>query len=176
MLRAISEQLDRPRPPQNASVSAIGLADIMCIQTLAIVRAWKKWRGWSAMPASSVLLHACLGKHTDHASVARVVDGGGDYEFKFIGDAHVRAYGADHQNRRVSDIARISPRFGRQLKASYDLVRISGRPHAFQGTLGAENAGARFVWFETVYLPMGEPGDVDCILNAAVYQLRGDRT
>jgi hypothetical protein len=75
---------------------------------------------------------------------------------------------------RVSDISRLSPRFGRQLKASYDLVRISCHPHAFQGSVGTDDSDARFVWFETAYLPFGEKGAVDRILNAAVYRLRGD--
>lgn len=128
------------------------------------------------MPETSAIDETDLNGHLEHASVARVIDGGRDYEFEYIGAAHVRAYGANHQGSRVSDICRISPRFGKQLKASYDLVRISGHPHAFQGTVGAENADARFVWFETAYLPLGDQGQVDCILNAAVYHLRSSAT
>lgn len=174
MLRGISEQSNYPVSRQTTAVAAIGLADIACAETKAIVQAWKKWRGWHAMPTSGALADVGLGGNMEHASVARVIDGGRDYEFEFIGDAHVRAYGTSHQGKRVSDISRFSPRFGRQLKASYDLVRISGHPHAFQGSFGAEDRDARFVWFETAYLPLGETGSVDCILNAAVYHLRGD--
>jgi len=162
----------QPEPIQKTSVSAIGLADIMCAETSALVQAWKKWRGWHAMPSYRAWIESDLGRNVEHASIARVVDGGHDYEFEFIGDAHVRAYGTNHLGQRVSDVARLSPRFGKQLKASYDLVRISGHPHAFQGAIGAEDSSARFVWFETAYLPFGASGSVDCILNAAVYQLR----
>ncbi|HTT97065.1 MAG TPA: hypothetical protein VMF58_03380 [Rhizomicrobium sp.] len=157
---------------QKTTVSAIGIADVMCAETSALVQAWKKWRGWHAMPSYRTWLEGDLGDHLEHASMARVIDGGHDYEFEFIGDAHVRAYGNNHQGQRVSDIARLSPRFGKQLKASYDLVRISGHPHAFQGAIGTDDAATRFVWFETAYLPFGSAGSVDCILNAAVYQLR----
>jgi len=138
------------------------------------VLAWRKWRRWQSMPSSGALSGADLGRHIAHASVACVIDDGHDYEFEFIGDAHIRAYGANYSGRRVSDVARLSPRFGRQLKASYDLARISGHPHAFQGSLEADGGDARFVWFETVYLPLGEEGVVDRILNAAVYRLRDD--
>jgi hypothetical protein len=172
MLRTLDLDKSRSGSQQSPSVSAIGLADIACEATQTLVQAWKKWRGWHAMPAYRSWIESDLGPHQEHASIARVVDGGHDYEFEFIGDAHVRAYGINHQGRRVSDIARLSPRFGKQLKASYDLVRISGHPHAFQGALGAEDSSARFVWFETAYLPFGAPGQVDCILNAAVYRLR----
>jgi hypothetical protein len=164
----------RPMPHDLPQVSAIGIADVACEETLTLIRAWKKWRGWHAMPSYRAWIEADMGRALAHASIAKVVDGGRDYEFEFIGDAHVRAYGVNHQGKRVSDITQLSPRFGRQLKASYDLVRISGHPHAFQGAIDAERAGSRFVWFETAYLPIGERGDVGHILNAAVYRLRTD--
>jgi hypothetical protein len=172
MLRSLSSPESGSR--ETAQVAAIGIADVACDETLALVRAWKKWRGWHAMPSYRAWLEGDIGRALAHASIAKVVDGGRDYEFEFIGDAHVRAYGVNHQGKRVSDIAQLSPRFGRQLKASYDLVRISGHPHAFQGAIDAERAGSRFVWFETAYLPLGEHGDVGHILNAAVYRLRTD--
>ncbi len=156
------------------SVSTIGLPDIACAETRALVRAWKKWRGWHVMPPYSAWADADLGPYLAYASVARIAEDGRDYEFEFIGDAHVRAYGADHRGKYVSDIVHLSPRFGRQLKASYDLVRISGRPHAFQGTVGADYPRARFVWFETAYLPLAGPDGVGYVLNAAVYRLRED--
>jgi len=171
MLRTV-QHTPQTVPLQQTTVSAIGIADVICAETSALVQAWKKWRGWHAMPGYRAWIEGDLGRNVEHASMARVIDGGHDYEFEFIGDAHVRAYGANHQGKRVSDIARLSPRFGKQLKASYDLVRISGHPHAFQGAIGTEDCSTRFVWFETVYLPFGTAGSVDCILNAAVYQLR----
>lgn len=172
MLKTVGQHTAYPSPGQTASVSAIGVADLLCDETRSLVRAWNKWRGWHAMPHYRSWAEADLGDQLAHASMTRAVDGGRDYEFEFIGDAHVRAYGINHQGKRVSDIARVSPRFGRQLKASYDLVRISGHPHAFQGSVSPESIEARFLWFETVYLPIGGSGGVEHILNAAVYQLR----
>lgn len=170
MLRAVDTSY--PAQQDRSSVASIGLSEIACSETETLVLAWRKWRGWHAMPPHGAWVDARLGPFRANASVARVIEGGGDYEFEFIGDEHVRAYGVNHQGRRVSDIAKASPRFAKQLKASYDLVRISGRPHAFQGTVGAEHAGARFVWFETVYLPLSLNGILGYILNAATYRLR----
>jgi hypothetical protein len=172
VLNAAREFSTHAQSQEKTSVAAIGMADLLCPETTALVQSWKKWRGWHALAPYRAWAEADLGAVIAHASMARVLDGGQDYEFEFIGDAHVRAYGIDHRGRRVSDIARLSPRFGRQLKASYDLVRISAHPHAFQGTIGAEHSQARFVWFETAYLPVGANGSVDYILNAAVYRLR----
>lgn len=155
-----------------SSIETVSLSDIVCPETDMLVQAWKRWRGWHAMPPYRSWLDAKLGPFAAHASVARVIDDGRDYEFDYIGETHVRAYGVNHQGKRVSDIVELSPRFGRQLKASYDLVRISGRPHAFQGTVGTEQEQSRFVWFETVYLPFSDDGAVGHILNAAMYELR----
>jgi hypothetical protein len=175
MLSAADDIFSPVTVPERTAVEAVGIADLICAETSALVQAWKKWRGWSAIAPYRAWTEARLGAEIAHASMARVLGGGQDYEFEFIGDAHVRAYGVDHSGRRVSDISRLSPRFGRQLKASYDLVRISAHPHAFQGTIGAEHAGAGFVWFETAYLPIGDHGSVDYVLNAAVYRLREER-
>ena len=174
MLKAVGDLFAPSQSPERTSVATIDVADLLCAETASLVQSWKKWRGWSALAPYRAWAEADLGAAIAHASMARVLDGGQDYEFEFIGDAHVRAYGIDHRGRRVSDIARLSPRFGRQLKASYDLVRISAHPHAFQGTIGAEHAQTRFVWFETAYLLIGSNGSVDYILNAAVYRLRED--
>jgi hypothetical protein len=159
---------------EKTSVTAVGLLDLACVETDGLVQAWKKWKGWHALPPHSAWRDERFGKFNDFASIATVIDDGADYEFEYIGHAHVRAYGVNHQGKRLSELTELSPRFGRQLRASYDLARISGHPHAFQGTVGSENADTRFVGFETVYLPFGENGSVSHILNAAVYELRDD--
>ena len=160
--------------PEKTMVEAITLSDLVCTETEVLVQAWKKWRGWNAMPSYRAWRDARLGRFTEHASVARILSDGDDYEFEFIGDAHMRAYGVNHSGGRVSEIEQLSPRFGKQLRASYDFVRISGRPQAFQGYIGKEVAASGFVWFETVYLPLSVDGIVGYILNAAMYRLRAD--
>jgi hypothetical protein len=169
MLRAVSDQV----PSSQTSFETIGLADMSCTETVAVVRSWQKSRGWHAMPSFRSWIDAELGPAIAHASVAGVVDGGADYEFLYIGDAHQRAYGADPSGKRVSDIAALAPRFAKQLKASYDTVRISAAPQAFRVSIGREFPQARFAWFETVYLPLGQHGSVEHIVNAAVYRMRG---
>jgi hypothetical protein len=161
------------RMPEKTSVEAIALADIESPEVAMIAAAWQKWRGLHAVPARETLSLRDLGRAATHVSLARVVGEGEDYEFRIIGDAHVRAYGTSYQNRFVSDVIAASPRFGKQLKASYDLVRTTGRAYAFRGLIGRDAPDTAFAWFETCYLPFGVDG-VDHILNAAVYAPRGD--
>src|SRR6185503_18946430 len=54
MLRVLNET-NPPSPALQTAVASVGLADIVSAETQAIVQAWKKWRGWHAMPNSSVL-------------------------------------------------------------------------------------------------------------------------
>jgi hypothetical protein len=157
-----------PVPPMAPSVQMIEVRDVESGPLLTVVAAWRKWRGIHAMPTREQLAMRDLGLATRHISLARVVDGGEDYELRIIGDAHVQAYGAsNYLNRRVSEVIEAAPRFGRQLKSSYDYVRTTGRGIAFRGTLGM-STGAQFSWFETCYLPFGKQ-EVDHIVNAAVY-------
>jgi hypothetical protein len=110
-----------------------------------------------------------------NVSLVRVLDGGEDYEFRIIGDAHLRAYGSNYMGKHMRDIIAVAPKFGRLLRASFDLVRTTGRPHAFRGLVGYDTPDSRFSAFETCYLPFGEgPAAVDYIMNAASYTLRGE--
>ena len=151
--------------PVSPAIETIGMQDIESTPLLTVVAAWRKWRGLHAMPRREQIALRDLGMATRHISLVRVIDDGEDYEFRIIGDAHVQAYGTSFQNKQVSDVIDAEPRFGKQLKASYDLVRITKRPYALRGTLGSL---AQFSWFETCYLPFGTD-DVDHIVNAAVY-------
>ncbi len=162
------------RLPEKTSVEAISLADVESPEVATIVAAWNKWRGLHAMPVRDRLAPRDLGRAAAHISLARVVDEGDDYEFRIIGDAHVQAYGTSYQNKSLRDVIDASPRFGKQLKASYDLVRNTGRAYAFRGLIGRDAPDAAFAWFETCYLPFGEGGVIDHILNAAVYAPRRD--
>lgn len=166
----------RPKePPPKSSVSVVTLDELESRETRAIAHLWQKWRGEETMPPRAALLPQQLGRFAPYISLARVVDGGADYEFRVIGDEHTRAYGISFRGGKVGDIISLSPRFGKQLKATYDMVRASARPFAYRGLIGADFPDCRFVWFETAYLPFGTNGTVDHILNAAVYAPKGGK-
>ena len=161
------------RRGEKSSVEPISLSDIESDEVGTIVGAWQKWRGFHALPVREALVPRDLGRFMAHVSLVRVVDDGADYEFRIIGDAHLQAYATNYTGRHVRDVCESAPKFGRLLKASYDLVRTTGRPYAFRGIVGYDAPDARFSWFETCYLPFG-PGReaVDYIMNAASYTLR----
>ncbi|HEY8696108.1 MAG TPA: hypothetical protein VIM02_00700 [Rhizomicrobium sp.] len=163
---------ERLREPAESSgqptVSTISLADVETNEVRRVIKAWRHWCGFSSLPPSDRLMPRDLGPALGHVSVARVR--GEDYEFMIIGDVHVRAYGHSFQGRMLSEVLALTPRFGRQLKASYDFVRNTRRPLGFRGMISHDVPGTQFNGFETVYLPFGtQSAGVDHILNAAVY-------
>lgn len=161
----------RGAPLAVSAVDAIAPADAESAAVRHVVQVWRKWCGFSPIPAVAKLCPRDLGRALPNISVARAIPGG-DYKFVIIGDEHVQAYGRSYQNRNLSEVIAAAPRFGRQLKASYDFVRTTGRSLGFRGVIGHEISDVRFEWFETVYLPLGSPtAGVDHILNAAVYRI-----
>jgi hypothetical protein len=173
LVRSSGSETYRAGEREKSSVEAISLSDLECPEVLAIVHAWNKWRGFHAFPTRESLDPRDLGRFAANASIVRALDNGADYEFRVIGDAHVRAYGTNFTGMRMRDVIAAAPKFGRLLKASYDLVRTTGRAYAFRGIVGYDAPEARFSWFETCYLPFGPGrGDVDHILNAASYTTR----
>jgi hypothetical protein len=154
-----------------SSVDVIAPADAESTAVRHVVQVWRKWCGFSAMPARAKLSPRDLGRTLSNISLARVI-AGSDYEFAIIGDKHVQAYGHSYQGRRLSEVIAAAPRFGRQLQASYDYVRMTGRPLGFRGMIGHDVPDARFEWFETMYLPLGSQAEgVDHVLNVATYSL-----
>lgn len=157
-----------------SSVEPIAMSDLESPEVRAIEHAWQKWRGFHAMPPRESLVPRDLGRYMMNVSLVRVLDDGEDYEFRIIGDAHLRAYGSTFMGKYMRDVIAIAPRFGRLLKASFDLVRTTGRPYAFHGVVGYDAPDTRFSSFETCYLPFGAGQNaVTDILNAASYSLRG---
>ncbi|MBI3676234.1 MAG: hypothetical protein HY243_06415 [Proteobacteria bacterium] len=156
--------------PAQGSVEAISLADLESFEVRSMVAAWQAMCGSRLIPPREALSLRELKSIVANISLARVLDGGEDYEFRIVGDAHVQAYGVSYQGKRLSDVARDSPHFARQLKASYELIRTSRAPRAFRGSIARHVPDARFVWFETAYFPFGASDDiVDHIVNVAVY-------
>ncbi len=93
-----------------------------------------------------------------------------DYEFRIIGGVHVQAYGVNQQGKRMSDVISEAPAFGQRLKTTADAVVKTRAPLAYRGAVGRDAGDARFLWLETVFLPLGNTVDAaDHIVIATVY-------
>jgi hypothetical protein len=87
--------------------------------------------------------------------LVKIIDGGADYEYRIVGDAQVQAFSIPLQGRRISEIAVTAPWFSQIATVTYEYVRRSGEPLAIRGRTGSEFPEARFVYHESVFLPLG---------------------
>jgi len=160
--------------PEKSSVVPIAFEDIESARVRVVYDAWLRWRGSRPMPTRNEIALRDLGNAAANISLVHAMPQENDYDFRIIGDAHIQAYGLNFQGKRMSDILAFSPRHGKILKASYDMVCAMRRPYAFRGTIGRDAPRATFIRFETCYLPLGpSPDEVDYVMNAAFYTPRG---
>jgi len=176
MMLATARRPDRAEDelPAKSSVVPTTFEQIESQRVRAVYAAWQQWRGARSMPTRNEISLKDLGNAAANISLVYAVPVENDYEFRVIGDAHIQAYGVNFQGKRMSDALTFSPRHGKILKATYDMVCAMRRPYAFRGAVGRDSPKARFVRFETCYLPLGSsPEKVDYVINAAFYTPRG---
>jgi hypothetical protein len=153
-------------------MSLLGRQDISSEVLKKVLGIWEQQAGEHGVPTRDQLLPRRLAPFMRHISLLRWIAEESDYETRFIGDAHVQAYGeTSPAGSRMRALIAQRPEFGNMLKSSYDMVRVRRAPLIIRGLIGPEFPDARFVWFETVYLPLrGTGDDVEFVMNAAVYQ------
>ena len=72
-----------------------------------------------------------------HISLIRWIAEENDYETRFIGDAHVQAYGeTSPAGHRMSTMIAERPEFGNMLRSSYDMARMRRAPLIIRGFIG----------------------------------------
>ncbi len=130
---------------------------------------WNTLRGNRSFPDREQVTMRGLGRLARYAILVRVIDGGSDYEYRFVGNVPVSAVGADFQGKRMSD-----PEVGEVMRANYrrelyDRVVHTGQPWVFKSRL-VDDLGLKLpVRSETAYLPLGrEDGAVDHLLGFTV--------
>jgi hypothetical protein len=169
MLRAQAQPI---ATPENSSMSILGPKDISSEVLKKVLGVWESHAGDRDIPMRDAVLPKPMAPFMRHISLIRWIPEENDYETRFIGDAHVQAYGATSPaGHRMSATIAERPEFGNMLKSCYDMTRMRRAPLIIRGFIGAEFPDARFVWFETIYLPLrGLGDDVEFVMNAAVYQ------
>ena len=158
--------------PSNSSMSILAPSEIASKVLIDVLSVWRSHAGSSDIPSRDALLPKPMKPFMRHISLLRWVVEDDDYEVRFVGDAHVQAYGASSPpGYRLSAVIAERPEFGNMVKSCYDMARLRRAPLIIRGLIGNEFPDARFVWVETVYLPLrGGTNDVEFVMNAAVYQ------
>jgi hypothetical protein len=136
---------------------------------------WMAQRGTRRFPAREELRPRDMKGVLRNISLAKVLDG--DFLYRVVGDATVRAYSLPLQNRRVSELTLEAPLLGRALHELLGRVARSGEPLAIRGHIGRDGAHVNFTDFENALLPLGaDHQTVDHILTVSTYTMRASRT
>lgn len=103
--------------------------------------------------------------------LARVVDSGGDFELRIVGDEVRRAYPFALNGRLLSDIADDVPELAEKLSLAYRRVIDTQAPFAVRTFVGLDNPDVNFSYSEAVHLPLGANDTVDHLLTLATHTL-----
>jgi hypothetical protein len=130
---------------------------------------WHTLRVSRRFPSRAQITLRGLGRLARYAILVRVIDGGKDYEYRFVGNVPVSAVGIDFQGKRMS-----APKVGAVMRANYrqklfDQVVHTGQAWVFKSRL-SDDLGLKLpIRSETVYLPLGrDDGAVDHLLGFTV--------
>ena len=131
---------------------------------------WRMLKGSRAMPARAELSPRDMRGILRNVVLLRVLDGGADYEYRIVGELFVWAYGLQFRDMRLSQIEAAAPEHGARMRKLYEHVRTHAEPLAFQGWVGREVPQSRFVYYESLLVPLADDGrTVDHILVTSFY-------
>jgi len=136
------------------------------------VNHWRMLRGDRMFPSRQQIRPRDLAPVLSAMSLFKVLDGE-DFQYRIIGDAVVRAYDVQLQNRRLSEIEAELPSFGQFVRPV--LLHVAQRrvPIALRGRIGHDAPGTNFTHHENALLPLGSTDDlVDHIIVFSSYERR----
>lgn len=158
------------RAPETTSSTVLTLEQIENASVRLGVNYWRQLRGNRHLPARAQVMPRDIAPILKNIVILRVIDGGKDYEYRLVGDAQVQAYGFNFQSLRIGQIKAVAGEFGQLMHNIYEHVRTTRDPFAVRGWIGRDVPDARFVYHESVFLPLGADGEtVDHILIVSIY-------
>jgi len=117
---------------------------------------WRKGlRGRRRFPARADMTLRGLAPILPYAVIVSVIDGGADFEFRYVGEAQREAFKTSFKGLRVSQIESVLPELGEMLRDVYEQARATGTPFIVRGRVDHEPANSKFLYHETVFLPLG---------------------
>jgi len=135
------------------------------------VRYWGDLRAERCFPARGDLKPREMAPFLRNLVVIRIVDDGKDYEYRIVGDAFVQALGTNFRGLRLTEVEVADPAYGLATRAAYEHVRTTKQPFALRGWVST-SVPSLFSYHETVFLPLGDEGEIDHILVASSFTPR----
>jgi hypothetical protein len=161
--------IGHPDRPKKSSIHIVAPEALDCEPVSAAVRYWNRLRGTRRYPARKELAPREMTAFLRNIVLLRVLDGGDDFEFRIVGDAHVQAQGLNFKGMRLKELESSTPNHERYTRATYEHVRITAEPLALRGWIGRDVPQSTYCYYETAFLPLGTRDAVDHILVVTSY-------
>lgn len=136
---------------------------------------WRSLLNGRRFPVRSDITLLGLKSVMRNTILMRVIGECEDYEYRYVGDAHIVAHGNKIQGKRWSELDTGSGLFSRQRRQFYDEVVRSGQPVLVAGYVArhffdvSKMPDISFVFAKTLCLPLGRDDEVDHLLTVTVY-------
>jgi hypothetical protein len=170
-----AEQIIRSGHPDGPKESSVHIVPPQALDSEPVsfaVRHWDGLRRSRRYPTRDEILPRDIAGVLRHIVLIRVLDGGDDFEYRIVGDAHVQAHETNFVGMRLKEIEKAHPGFDPNTRATYEFVRFTGEPLAVRGWVGRDAPESKFCYYETVFLPLGTEAGVDHLLVATSYMPR----
>jgi len=141
--------------PEQTDFECIPLELVESVPARLGLDVWAALRGRRRFPSRAELKLRDLASIVQYMSLIAVIDGGRDFENRFVGDAVVRAHEVPINHRRFSEIALDMPVLMQRFQPLCRRVVDSGAPLAYRGRTGHDMARVVYTDFEGVLLPLG---------------------
>ncbi len=131
---------------------------------------WRSLCGRRRFPSRDDLTLRGMAAILPYSVIIGVIDGGADYEFRYVGDAQRQAYKTYFKGMRLTQIEIAAPELGEALRTAYELLRSTATPLLLRGKADYDVIDPHLRFHETALLPLGA-GDtaVDHLLVVGVH-------
>ena len=159
--------------PERTDFERLSLDAVKSVPTRRGIAIWRLLRASRRFPAHDDLKMRDIVDIMPYMSLVAVIDGGKDFENRFVGDAVVRAHDVPIRHRRFSDVAKDMPTLIEGLLPLFRKVVETGEPLAYRGQTGHDMSQVVYTDFEGVLLPLG-PSDetIDHVLYVGQCELK----
>ena len=159
--------------PERTGFERFSLDAVVSAPTRRGIAIWRLLRASRRFPARGDLKLRGIVDIMPYMSLVAVIDGGRDFENRFVGDAVVRAHDVPINHRRFSDVAKDMPTLMEGLLPLFRKVVETGEPLAYRGQTGHDMRHVVYTDFEGVLLPLGQSDDaIDFILYVGQCELK----
>lgn len=130
---------------------------------------WHSLCGQRRFPARGNLTLRGMAPFLPHAVIVGVIDGGADYDYRYVGDAEREAFKTYFKGIRLTQIEAHAPEFGLILRSAYEQVRSTGTPFIVRGRSDLGPQDTQMSYHESAFLPLGvSDATVDHLLIVGV--------